>query len=68
MLSKITLAAVAATLFAPSSAFIRFNCANNLVEERADPIVEPGKVSKHAHKIAGGQGFGFEMTYEQARA
>ena len=67
MHTKITLAAVAASLLAPASAFIRFGCANNLVEERADPIVEPGKVSRHAHKIAGGNGFGFEMTYEQAR-
>lgn len=68
MLSKFTLAAVAAALLSPASAFIRFDCANNLVEERADPIVEPGQVSKHAHKIAGGNGFGFEMSFEQARA
>ncbi|KIW03592.1 uncharacterized protein PV09_05346 [Verruconis gallopava] len=68
MHSKISLAVVAASLLTQTSAYIRFSCANHVVEERADPIVNPGAVSAHAHKIAGGNGFGFEMTYDQARA
>lgn len=59
-----------AFLAAPSAAYIRFNCATNIVEERADPIVDPLKVSKHAHKIVGGNAFDMKknMTFEQARA
>jgi hypothetical protein len=34
-----------------------------LVVQRADPIVNPGKVSGHVHTIMGGNGFGFDMTY-----
>jgi hypothetical protein len=67
MHSKFSIAAVAASLLSPATAYIRFSCANHVVEERADPVVSSGKVSAHAHKIVGGNGFGFEMTYEQAR-
>ncbi|KAF2667566.1 WSC-domain-containing protein [Microthyrium microscopicum] len=52
----------------PVLGFIRFGCGNNLVEERADPIVAPGQVAGHVHKIAGGSGFGFSMDYAQARS
>jgi hypothetical protein len=51
-----------------TTAYIRFNCPNNLVEERADPVVNPGQVAGHVHKIAGGNGFGFAMDFDQARA
>jgi hypothetical protein len=34
-----------------------------LLKERADPIVNPGKVSGHVHTIMGGNAFGFNMTY-----
>jgi hypothetical protein len=67
MFSKVVTAGLAALIATPASAFIRFSCANNLVEERADPIVFPGAVASHAHKIVGGNGFGFNMTYDQAR-
>ena len=52
MLSKAITVALAA-IATPASAYIRFSCANHVVEERADPIVNSGKVSAHAHKIAG---------------
>lgn len=56
-----------ASLAAPASAYIAFNCYGPVVEERADPIVNPGVVSGHVHKIAGGNGFGFTQNYAQAR-
>lgn len=59
---------VAALLTAPASAFWRMPCPSRLVEERIDPIVSPGEVSGHVHQVAGGNGFGFEMTYADARA
>jgi Domain of unknown function (DUF1996)/WSC domain len=68
MPSNTLLLGLAATLFSPASAYIRFSCGNALVEERADPIVNPGKISGHVHKIAGGNGFGFAMDYNQARS
>lgn len=60
--------ALVASLAAPADAFWRMTCPGRLVKERADPIVAPGKVSAHVHTISGGSGFGFEMTYDQARA
>ncbi|KAL1297177.1 hypothetical protein AAFC00_004750 [Neodothiora populina] len=42
-------------------------CPGRILTERADPIVSPGSVSGHVHTISGGNGFGFEMDYEQAR-
>jgi hypothetical protein len=53
MFSKVVIAAFVAAIATPTSAYIRFSCANHLVEERADPIVNPGSLSQHAHKIAG---------------
>lgn len=52
----------------PTTAFFRMPCPGRLVDERADPIVNPGAVSGHVHAIAGGSGFGFNMTYQQARS
>jgi hypothetical protein len=67
MLSKTIMVAFAA-IATPASAFIRFPCANRLVEERLDPIVFPGAaISPHVHKIAGGNGFKSSMTYQDAR-
>jgi len=60
--------ALTAALIAPATAYIRFECNNNIVEERVDPIISPGGVSGHVHKIAGGNGFNVTMDYEQARA
>lgn len=64
------LTGVLATLWAatPTNAFFRMPCPGRLVDERADPIVNPGAISGHLHSIAGGNGFGFNMTYEDARA
>lgn len=67
MFSQVIAAGLATLIATPASAFIRFGCSNNLVEERADPIVFPGAVASHAHKIVGGNGFGFNMSYESAR-
>ncbi|KAF8418952.1 WSC-domain-containing protein [Tirmania nivea] len=51
-----------------ATAFWRLPCASPLLVERADPIVNPGKVAGHLHTIMGGNGFGFEMDYNQARS
>ncbi|KAI9835060.1 MAG: hypothetical protein M1819_002612 [Sarea resinae] len=59
---------VIVSLASPAQAFWRMPCPATLVQERADPIIEPGEVSAHVHAIMGGDGFGFNMTYDQARA
>lgn len=64
--SASTLGLVAA-IAAPAAAFFRIPCPGRILDERVDPIVDPGAVSGHVHTIAGGNGFGFEMDYEQAR-
>ncbi|KAF1350743.1 hypothetical protein BDV97DRAFT_350297 [Delphinella strobiligena] len=56
-----------AALAAPAAAFFRIPCPGRLIDERADPVIFPGVVSPHVHTIAGGNGFGFEMTYEQTQ-
>ncbi|KAI9506394.1 hypothetical protein BX070DRAFT_219863 [Coemansia spiralis] len=61
-------AAATAALFGTTQAFIRFGCGNYLVEDRVDPIVDPGTVSGHVHKIVGGSGFSWKMDYADARA
>ena len=38
------------------------------MQERIDPLIYPGKVGAHVHTVAGGSGFGFTMSYDQARA
>jgi hypothetical protein len=62
-------AGLLAALAGPAAAYIRFNCGTNIVEERADPIVDPLAVSKHVHKIAGGNAFNMnkKMTYEETQ-
>lgn len=61
-------AGIVATLATPASAFFRMSCPGSILLERADPIVSPGEVAGHVHTISGGNGFGFSMTYDQARA
>lgn len=56
------------TLVVPVTSFWRLPCKVPVVVERADPIISPGKVSGHVHTIMGGNGFGFTMDYNQARA
>lgn len=65
-----TFAGLLTALSASADAYIRFNCATNLVEERADPLVSPLQVSGHVHKIVGGNAFNMNknMTYKELRS
>ena len=56
-----------ASLAGPVSGFWRMSCPSSLLAARMDPIIDPGKVSGHVHTIAGGSGFDYNMTYQQAR-
>jgi hypothetical protein len=58
---------LAAFAASPSFATFVIQCTSRLIDERADPLVEPGQVATHAHVIAGGNGFDFEMDYDKAR-
>ncbi|KAF2259430.1 hypothetical protein CC78DRAFT_548362 [Lojkania enalia] len=52
-------------LTAPSSALIRFQC-SQLVVERLDPLVTPGEIpSPHVHQIVGGNSFNATMHPEK---
>ncbi|KAF2153926.1 putative WSC domain protein, partial [Myriangium duriaei CBS 260.36] len=51
----------------PAQAFFRMPCGQNIVTERADPIISPGVVSAHVHQVNGGNGFGFTLDYAAAR-
>ncbi|KAG6618845.1 Murein transglycosylase [Phytophthora cinnamomi] len=51
-----TTAAIAA-LMPTTHGMFRFDCFNNLVVDRVDPIVSPGEASGHVHAISGGNGF-----------
>lgn len=63
-----TAVSLLASLATPASAFFRLTCPGSILLERADPIINPGEVSGHVHTISGGNGFGFSMDYDQARA
>lgn len=52
---------------AEASAFWRMMCPSRVVQQRADPIMSPGEVAGHVHTISGGNGFKFEMNYDDAR-
>ncbi|KAI1079785.1 hypothetical protein F5B20DRAFT_590325 [Whalleya microplaca] len=52
-----------ASLVVQAHAFWRLPCASPVVVERADPILDPGVVSKHAHTIMGSNAFNFTMDY-----
>ena len=67
---QVNAAAVGAlvALASPAAAFFKVPCTSPVVVERADPIIDPGKVSAHVHTVMGGNGFGFNMDYDQARA
>ncbi|KAF4556755.1 Hypothetical protein D9617_1g086360 [Elsinoe fawcettii] len=64
----LTVLSVSGVQAVPSNAgtFVQ-NCINHLVEERADPIVNPGKAATHVHTIGGGNGFALSMDFQQAR-
>ncbi|KAK7747605.1 hypothetical protein SLS62_009016 [Diatrype stigma] len=50
-----------ATAPSPAAAFWRLPCAAPVVVERADPIEQPGLVSRHAHTVMGSAAFDFRM-------
>jgi hypothetical protein len=69
MLSKYqVLLPLLATLLAPASSTFVVQCTSRLFDERADPIVNPGSAAPHVHVIVGGDGFGLDMTYDDALA
>jgi hypothetical protein len=70
LLNNVKVAALGALTLsvAPTAAFFRMPCPSRLVQERADPIVNPGVVGGHVHTISGGSAFAFSMSYEDARA
>ncbi|KAF4991656.1 hypothetical protein FGRMN_7668 [Fusarium graminum] len=60
--------ATLALVASPAFAFFRLPCGRPVTLERADPIVNPGQLSAHAHTVMGGNGFNFTMSYDTARA
>lgn len=54
-------------LAGPAAAFWRLPCGGTLVNDRADPIVNPGGVAGHVHQIMGGNGFDFTMNYSSTQ-
>ncbi|RYO96421.1 hypothetical protein DL764_007469 [Monosporascus ibericus] len=59
---QLSLLSAAAVLAPEVSALLRFSC-SQLVTERLDPLVDPGKApSQHVHQIVGGNAFKPEMT------
>lgn len=59
---------LAALLPVPVDAFWRMPCPSRLLDQRMDPLIAPGVVSAHVHQIAGGNGFGYTETFEDARS
>jgi hypothetical protein len=55
-----SLAAFVALVLPSANALIRFPCAQ-LVTERLDPLVDPGRVSAHVHQVIGGNAFNITM-------
>ncbi|KAF2092704.1 hypothetical protein NA57DRAFT_69631 [Rhizodiscina lignyota] len=58
------------TSIAHTDAYVSFNCASNIVEERADSIVQPLQVASHVRKIVGGNAFKMSgnMTCQEIRS
>lgn len=59
---------LAALVVSPALATFVVQCTSRLVDDRLDPIVNPGQISDHVHVIAGGSGFSDTMNYDMARA
>lgn len=51
-----TAAAIAVAVL-PTHAMFRFDCFNNVVVDRTDPIINYGQPSMHLHMISGGNGY-----------
>lgn len=47
----------------PASAFWRLSC-GTVQSGRVDPVVSPGKLAGHAHKVAGAENIGISSTFE----
>lgn len=47
--------------------FWRLPCASPVVVERADPIMDPGKPSSHAHTVMGSNAFDFTMDFAKTQ-
>ncbi|KAH6893155.1 hypothetical protein B0T10DRAFT_559155 [Thelonectria olida] len=59
-----SLVAISAGLIGGAHAFWRMECPGRVGLARIDPIVDPGKISKHAHSIHGSSGFAETVTSE----
>ncbi|KAM0561683.1 hypothetical protein ACHAPJ_002852 [Fusarium lateritium] len=57
--------AVSAGLVGSAHAFWRMECPGRVGLARIDPIVDPGKLSKHAHSIHGSSGFAETVDTDQ---
>ncbi|KAI0973903.1 WSC domain-containing protein [Xylaria arbuscula] len=57
-----------AVLAGQVDAFWRLPCSSPVVVERADPIMDPNVVSKHAHTIMGSNAFNFTMDYSDTQS
>lgn len=67
--AKAMAVALAVALGVPlTTAMFRFDCWNNLVVDRVDPIVNPGTASKHLHAVSGGNGFSKDADGADMRA
>ncbi|GAA5950018.1 hypothetical protein JCM3765_004166 [Sporobolomyces pararoseus] len=62
-----TLLSLATVCSTPALAFFKLPCDNPLIQERADPIISPGKVAGHVHTVNGGSNFALGSTYETMR-
>lgn len=67
MKSTAILTATVALLSAPVHAFWRMDCQGSTLLGRLDPLVEPGKLSKHSHFFAGGTNVDSTVTYDSLR-
>ncbi|KAG9088375.1 hypothetical protein FRC06_002059 [Ceratobasidium sp. 370] len=67
---KLPTAFVAAlTMASGANAWFRLACTDPLVQERVDPVVQPGVTpSQHVHTVHGGSGFRSNSTFESLRA
>ncbi|KAG8927410.1 hypothetical protein FRC03_009749 [Tulasnella sp. 419] len=51
-----------------ANAWFRLPCTDPVVQERIDPIVQPGVISQHVHTVHGAKNFGRSATYDTLRA
>ncbi|KAK7510427.1 hypothetical protein IWZ03DRAFT_77820 [Phyllosticta citriasiana] len=61
-------ALAALSLTGTANAFWRMPCRGRTALERVDPIVDPGKISSHAHSVQGSGAFAESVTFDELRA